>query len=153
MEMNNKMEMLFSRHPRQRDALLPILQELQGEQGYLTPEAMEAAAKYCRIHPVEAYGTATFYAQFKLKPVGKKTLMVCQGTACHVMGGNQVLEEIKKQLAVQPGDTTEDGMFTLETVACIGACALAPTMVVNGDTLGTVKAQDIKEVLNAARKE
>jgi NADH-quinone oxidoreductase E subunit len=153
METNNKIETILSRHPRERDALLPILQDLQGEQGYLTPDAIEAAAKHCRIHPVEAYGTATFYAQFKFKPVGKKTLMVCQGTACHVMGGHQVLEQIKRELGVQPGDTTEDGMFTLETVACIGACALAPTMVLNGDTLGSVKAQDIKEVLNAARND
>jgi len=153
MEIQDKMETIFSHYPRQRDSLLPILQELQGNPGHLTPEAMEAAARHCRIHPVEVYGTATFYAQFKLKPVGKKTVMVCQGTACHVMGGAQVLDEIKKQLGVQPGDTTKDGMFTLETVACIGACALAPTIVVDGDTLGTVKAQDIEEVLNAARQD
>lgn len=152
MEIKNKNETIFSRYPRKRESLLPILQELQGNPGYLTPEDMAAAAKHCHIHPVEVYGTATFYAQFKFKPVGKKTVMVCQGTACHVMGGAQVLEEIKNRLGVQPGDTTEDGMFTLETVACIGACALAPTMVINGDTLGTVKAQDIEEVLNAARQ-
>jgi NADH:ubiquinone oxidoreductase subunit E len=118
----------------------------------LTPEAMEAAARHCRIHPVEVYGTATFYAQFKFKPVGKKTVMVCQGTACHVMGGAQVLRELKSRLGVEPGGTTDDGMFTLETVACLGACALAPTMVIDGDTLGQVKAQDIEEVLNAARQ-
>lgn len=151
--MNGDTQTILSRHPRCREALLPILQEVQEEEGYLTPEAMEAAARYCRVHPVEVFGTATFYAQFRLKPVGKKRLMVCQGTACHVMGGAQVLEEIKKRLGIEPGDTTEDGMFTLETVACIGACALAPTMVLNGDTLGTVKAQEIKEVLNAAREE
>lgn len=153
MHMKSNTDSNLSHHPRHREALLPILQELQSHYGYLTPEGMEAAAKHCRIHPVEVYATATFYAQFKLKPCGKKTLMVCQGTACHVMGGAQVLEEIKKQLGVEPGDTTEDGMFTLETVACIGACALAPTMVVDGDTLGTVKARDIQEVLNAARHE
>lgn len=144
---------ILSRHPRQRDALIPILQELQGHIRYLTPEAMEAAARHCRIHPVEVYGAATFYAQFKLKPVGKNTVMVCQGTACHVMGGARVLEEVKSQLGVQPGDTTEDGMFTLETVACIGACAIAPTMVINGNTIGRVKTKEIAEVLNGARKE
>jgi NADH-quinone oxidoreductase subunit E len=148
----HKMEAVFSRYPRTRDSLLPILQELQGNPGYLPPEAMEAAANHCRMHPVEVYGTATFYAQFRFKPAGKKTVMVCQGTACHVMGGAQVLDEIKHRLGVQPGDTTEDGMFTLETVACIGACALAPTMVIDGDTFGTVKAQDVEEVLNAARQ-
>jgi NADH-quinone oxidoreductase subunit E len=153
MEMKNEMEKVLSHYPRQRDALLPILQELQGISGYLTPEAMVAAAAHCRVHPVEVYGAATFYEQFKLRPVGKKMVRVCQGTACHVMGGAQVLEEIKKRLGVEPGGTTEDGMFTLETVACIGACALAPTMVVDGDTIGTVKAQEIKEVLNAARQD
>jgi NADH-quinone oxidoreductase subunit E len=152
MDCGCKMKQVFSRYPRTRESLLPILQELQGNPGHLTPEAMEAAAKHCRIHPVEVYGTATFYAQFKFKPVGKKTVMVCQGTACHVMGGAQVLRELKSRLGVHPGDTTEDGMFTLETVACIGACALAPTMVIDGDTLGQVKAQDIEEVLNAARQ-
>ena len=103
-------------------------------------------------YPVEVYGTATFYAQFRLKPMGKKTVTVCQGTACHVMGGAQVLDEIRNRLGIEPGDTTEDGMFTLETVACIGACALAPTMVMDGNTLGTVKSQDVKDVLNAARE-
>jgi NADH-quinone oxidoreductase subunit E len=147
-----ELEDIFTRHPRKRDALLPILQELQGNPGHLTPEAMMAAAKHCRIHPVEVYGAATFYTQFKLNPVGKKTVMVCQGTACHVMGGSQVLGEIKNRLGVQPGETTEDGMFTLETVACIGACALAPTMVLDGDTHGNLKAQDVKEVLDAARE-
>jgi NADH-quinone oxidoreductase subunit E len=151
--MDSRSETKLSHHPRRRDALLPILQQLQAERGYLTPEDMEAAAGHCRIHPVEAYAAATFYAQFKLKPVGKKTVMVCQGTACHVMGGAQVLEGIKQHLGVGPGETTEDGMFTLETVACIGACALAPTMVIDGDTIGTVKAQQIEEVLNAARED
>ena len=100
-------EEVCSRHPRKRNALLPILQELQGNPGHLTPEAMVAAARHCRIHPVEVYGTATFYAQFRLKPMGKKTVTVCQGTACHVMGGAQVLDEIRNRLGIEPGDTTE----------------------------------------------
>ncbi len=152
METKTKMDTILSRYPGRRESLLPILQEFQGNPGYLTTEAMEAAARHCGVHPVEVYGTATFYAQFRFNPAGKKTVMVCQGTACHVMGGAQVLEEIKNRLGVQPGDTTDDGMFTLETVACIGACALAPTMVIDGDTHGTVKARDIEEVLNAARE-
>jgi NADH:ubiquinone oxidoreductase subunit E len=153
METNGKLEQICSRHPKQRDSLLPILQEMQGALGSLTCDAMVKASGHCGVHPVEAYGAATFYTQFKLKPCGKKTVMVCQGTACHVMGGAQALEEVKKHLGVEPGDTTEDGMYTLETVACIGACALAPTMVVDGDTFGTVKASEIKEILNGARHE
>ena len=153
MKMDIDTQEIFSSFPRRRDSLLPILHEVQREHGYLKPEAIEATARHCRIHPVEAYAVATFYAQFKLKPVGKKTLMVCQGTACHVMGGSEILKDIKKRLGIQPGETTEDGVFTLETVACIGACALAPTMVINGETLGNVKTGDIEEVLNAARQD
>ena len=141
-------EEVISDFPKQREALLPILQELQSVFGYLSSDAMEVTACHCAIHPVEVYGAATFYAQFKLKPAGKKTVMVCQGTACHVMGGAQLLRAVKDHLDVQPGDTTEDGMFTLETVGCIGACALAPTMVVDNDTYGNVKVKEIVEVLN-----
>ncbi len=153
MECECKITQILSRHPRRREALIPILQDLQGRFGYLPTHTMEAAARFCRVYPVEVYGAATFYSQFKLKPAGKKTVMVCQGTACHVMGGAKVLDVIKKQLNVEPGDTTEDGMFTLETVACIGACALAPTMVVDGNTVGMVKTKEIPEVLDAARNE
>jgi NADH-quinone oxidoreductase subunit E len=112
---------------------------------------MDAAAKYCRMSPVEVYGVATFYAQFKFSPIGKNIVMVCQGTACHVMGGARILDEVKSRLGVRPGETTKDMDFTLETVACIGACALAPAMVVNKDTHGRMKAEKVMEILNAAR--
>jgi NADH-quinone oxidoreductase E subunit len=151
MERKDKFKEIFSRHHRRRDALIPVLQDVQGEFGYLPPDAMDAAARFCRLSPVEVYGVATFYAQFKFKPVGQNTVMVCQGTACHVMGGARILEEVQSQLRVPPGETTDDGLFTLETVACIGACALAPAMVVNKDTYGRMKAEKVTEILNAAR--
>ena len=149
--MNEKLQEIFSSHHRGRDSLIPILQEVQGAFGYLAPEGMEAAARYCRMSPVEVYGVATFYAQFKFSPTGRNVVMVCQGTACHVMGGARVLDEVKSRLGVRPGQTTEDMEFTLETVACIGACALAPAMVVNKDTHGRMKAEKVMEILNAAR--
>lgn len=151
MEMKGKLEEIFSSHHRSRDALIPVLQEIQGAFGYLPPEAMEAAAKYCRMSAVEVYGVATFYAQFKFSPMGRNIVMVCQGTACHVMGGARVLDEVKTQLGIRPGETTKDMEFTFETVACIGACALAPAMVVNKDTHGRMKAEKVMEILNAAR--
>lgn len=151
MEMKGKLQEIFSSHHPQRDALIPVLQEIQGAFGYLPPEAMDAAAKFCRMSPVEVYGVATFYAQFKFSPIGRNTVMVCQGTACHVMGGARVLDEVKSRLGVRPGETTKDKEFTLETVACIGACALAPAMVVNKDTHGRMKAEKVMEILNAAR--
>jgi len=151
MEMKGKLQEIFSSHHPQRDALIPVLQEIQGAFGYLPPEAMDSAAKFCRMSPVEVYGVATFYAQFKFSPIGKNIVMVCQGTACHVMGGARVLQEVKSQLGVRPGETTKDMDFTLETVACIGACALAPAMVVNKDTHGRMKAEKVMEILNAVR--
>ncbi len=149
--MMEKLQQIFSTHHRTRDALIPMLQQVQGEFGYLPPEAMDAAARYCRMSPVEVYGVATFYAQFKFSPIGRNTVMVCQGTACHVMGGARILDEVKTQLGVRPGETTKNMDFTLETVACIGACALAPAMVVNKDTHGRMKAEKVMEILNAVR--
>jgi NADH-quinone oxidoreductase subunit E len=151
MDMKAKLTKILSRHYRKRDALIPLLQDMQGELGYLPPEAMAAAARFCRIDPVEVYGVATFYAQFKFSPLGKNIVMVCQGTACHVMGGARILEEVESQLGIQPGQTTADKVFTIERVACIGACALAPAMVVNKDTYGRMKAEKVREILNAAR--
>ncbi len=148
--MDKMLQKIFSRHHGSRDALIPILQDIQGEFGYLPPEAMDAAARYCRISPVEVYGVATFYAQFKFEPVGRNSIMVCQGTACHVMGGARILEEVINQLGVTPGHTTKDARFTLETVACIGACALAPAMFVNKETHGRMKPEKIAEILNGA---
>ncbi len=149
--MQEELQEIISNHHPRRDALIPVLQEIQGQFGYLPPEAMDAAAKYCRMSPVEVYGVATFYAQFKFSPIGRNIVMVCQGTACHVMGGARVLQEVRSQLGVRPGETTKDMDFTLETVACIGACALAPAMVVNKDTHGRMKAEKVMEILNAVR--
>ncbi|HOV88310.1 MAG TPA: NADH-quinone oxidoreductase subunit NuoE [Syntrophobacteraceae bacterium] len=153
MKSGEKLQQIFARHDPRRDALIPILQDIQAEYGYLPPEAMEAAAGHCRMHPVEVFGVSTFYAQFKFDPVGRNTLMVCQGTACHVMGGARILEEVQSQLGIRPGQTTPDGAFTLETVACIGACALAPAMVVNKDTHGRMKPEKVMEILHAARND
>jgi len=146
-----KLEKVFGKHHRDRDALIPVLQDLQGVIGYLPPEALVAAARFCRIDPVEVFGVATFYAQFKFSPLGKNTVMVCQGTACHVMGGARILEEVMGQLEIRAGQTSQDRVFTLERVACIGACALAPAMVVNKDTHGRMKAEKVTEILNAYR--
>ncbi|NLI81533.1 MAG: NADH-quinone oxidoreductase subunit NuoE [Deltaproteobacteria bacterium] len=151
MNAKERLDKVFAKHHRSRDALIPLLQDIQEIYGFLPPEPMAAAARFCRIDPVEVYGVATFYAQFKFSQLGKNTVMVCQGTACHVMGGARILEEVMNQLGVEPGQTSKDGMFTLERVACIGACALAPAMVVNKDTHGRMKAEKVTEILNAYR--
>ncbi|MBN1547521.1 MAG: NADH-quinone oxidoreductase subunit NuoE [Syntrophaceae bacterium] len=150
MKQEDNFDKIFSKYSGERDTLIPILQNIQGEFGFLSSRAMEATAKFCRVSPVEVYGIATFYAQFKFSPIGKNRVMVCQGTACHVMGGARVLEEVENILKIGPGETTPDKKFTLETVACIGGCALAPAMVVNKKTYGRVKPENVKEILNEA---
>jgi NADH-quinone oxidoreductase subunit E len=152
MDAKEKLKEIFSNHYRKRDALIPLLQDIQEEFGYLAPEAMDAAARFCRVNPVEVYGVATFFAQFKFSPRGKNIVMVCQGTACHVMGGARVLQEVQTQLGVVPGQTTKDRVFTLERVACIGACALAPAMVVNKDTFGRMRAEKVTAILDGYRQ-
>jgi NADH-quinone oxidoreductase subunit E len=148
--MKDKLQEIFSRHHGSRDALIPILQDIQNEFGYLPPEAMAAAARYCRISPVEVYGVATFYAQFKFNPVGRNTITLCQGTACHIMGGGRILDEIAGRLGIQPGHTTPDGRFTFETAFCVGACGLAPVMIVNKETYGQMKREKVADILDGA---
>jgi len=113
------------------ESLIPILQHIQTHEGYQSPQAMEAAARHLRLPTSKVYGVASFYAQFNFTPQGKNKLTVCRGTACHVRGSGPLLREMENYLGVDAGQTTEDMSFTLETVACFGACALAPVVVLN----------------------
>ncbi len=113
--------------------LIPILQEAQERFGYLPEGVMAGIAKFLRLPESNVFGVATFYAQFKLTPVGKRIVKVCRGTACHVRGGARILNEVERQLGIKQGETTDDLEYSLETVACIGACALAPTMVIDDE--------------------
>ena len=107
---------------------------------------MHGVAKFLRLSESTVYGVATFYAQFKFVPSGKRKVRVCRGTACHVRGGARILREVEKRLGIKPGETTEDWEYTLETVACIGACALAPTMTVDKETYGQMTTKKVLEV-------
>lgn len=127
--------------------LIPILQQVQERFGYLPEPALLEIADFLRLPPSKVYGVATFYALFKLQPSGRKVIKVCRGTACHVRGGARVLREVEKQLGIKPGETTPDYEYTLETVACLGACALAPTMVIGKDTYGQVNPARVAELL------
>ncbi len=113
------------------DYLIPILQYVQGEEGWLSAQAMAAVARHLRLPPSKVYGVASFYAQFHFTPQGRNKLTVCRGTACHVRGSGPLLREMEHSLGIEAGETTEDMSFTLETVACFGACALAPVVVLN----------------------
>jgi NADH-quinone oxidoreductase subunit E len=126
--------------------LIPILQHVQQALGYLPEEAMRRIARF--IHEPEGmvFGVATFYAQFKFVPTGRNVVRVCRGTACHVKGGSRILKEVERTLGIKPGESTPDMEYALETVACIGACALAPTMTINSDTYGEMTTKKVAEI-------
>lgn len=152
-EIKGEMDEILVTHQGRKSQLIPILQHVQLHYGYLPEPAMKLVAAHLAMPASEVYGVATFYAQFRFEPAGRHLCRVCRGTACHVRGGARVLREIERQLGIKPGETSDDMEFTLETVACIGACALAPTMTMNGLTYGQVKPGKVAEILDTARRE
>jgi NADH-quinone oxidoreductase subunit E len=126
--------------------LIPALQAVQEKFGYLPEVAMEEIGRVAGLSPNVVYGVASFYAQFRTTPVGKKHVAVCQGTACHVRGAARILEAIERALDIKAGETTPDLGYSLGTVACIGACALAPTLRVNEETHGKLTTNDIEKL-------
>jgi len=129
------------------DELIPMLQKVQGALGYLPEQALLEISHLTGLSAAKVYGTATFYAQFHLKPRGRNIIRVCLGTACHVRGGEAILEEVSNILQIKPGDTTPDLKFTLEAVACLGACGLSPTMMINDETYGRLTPRKVRKVL------
>jgi len=138
---------ILSHYTGQRDELIPILQEAQERFGYLPEEVMSGIAKFLRLSESTVFGVATFYAQFKLTPTGKRIVKVCRGTACHVRGGARILREVEKRLGIKPGETTSDFEYTLETIACFGSCALAPVTVVDKNVYGRMTATKVGQIL------
>ena len=135
-----------------RDALIPLLQEVQEAVGYLSPDAVVRIGQHLGLPASKVYGVATFYNQFRFQPNGKYHVQVCRGTACHVKGSAGVLEVIKRQLKIDPGQTSRDGLFSIEVVACMGACGLAPVINVNGEFYAGMTPDSVKEVLNTYRR-
>ena len=144
---NAKLEGIMKRFEPTRASLIPLLQEIQEEYGYIPPKAMRSVAKYIGVFPAEVSGIITFYAQFYTTPRGRNVIRVCRGTACHVRGGRTVLQSVMKFTGLKDGQTSEDMRFTLETVACLGACALSPVMVVNTSYYGKLNPGRIEVVL------
>jgi NADH-quinone oxidoreductase subunit E len=131
-----------------KEMLIPVLQKVQEHFGYLPREAMEQVSSLMQIPLSRLYGVATFYAQFKMKPRGRYIIRVCKGTACHIQGSPKISERIEELLGIESGETTDDLRFTLEEVACIGACALAPVIMVNDDPHGRLSPDKIKDILS-----
>lgn len=130
-----------------RQALIMILQKVQENFGYIPPETLPQIAKSLRISESEIFGVATFYMMFRFTPPGEHNVKVCLGTACHVRGGARILEEVERELGIEPGETTPDHKFELERVACVGCCALAPVMVIDGTIYGKMDITKTKRVL------
>ena len=139
---------ILARYNGQRDELIPILQEAQEKFRYLPEDVMVGIAKFLRLSESIVFGVVTFYAQFKLSPSGRRVVRVCRGTACHVRGGARILRETEKRLGIKPGTTTNDLEYTLEIVACIGSCALAPTMMIDKETHGQMTTKKVAEVFS-----
>ena len=131
--------------------LIAILQEIQAKYSYLPEDVLRQVAVTTGRSLVDIYGVATFYKAFSLKPRGKHLVSVCLGTACHVRGGPAIAEEVQRQLGVAPGETTVDNEFTLETVACLGACAMGPIVVIDGHYFSNVKTGEVEDILSRAR--
>jgi NADH-quinone oxidoreductase subunit E len=144
----DRVEALLQDFLGKKGVTVPVLQRIQAEFGYLPRPAMEYMAKRLRIPLSKVFGVATFYAQFHLKPRGKNIIRVCRGTACHVRGGANIAEEMQEILKVGVGETTEDMRFTYEEVACIGACGLAPVIMINDRTYGRLTTDKLKGILD-----
>jgi NADH-quinone oxidoreductase subunit E len=146
-DIEDKLKVIFSRHTTGREELIPILQETQRAFRYLPEPAIRSIAQFLNIPVSVVYGVSTFYARFRLAPRGKKTIRVCRGTACHVRGAGKVLAELEKVLGIKAGETTPDNEYTLETVACVGACALAPVIMIDNETFRKMTPRKVAEVL------
>ncbi len=132
--------------------LIPMLQAAQAEEGYISRERIRQIHEKTGVPLSQIFGVATFYAQFRLRPVGRNVIKVCHGTACHVAQANAISQALRDQLHVADGETTPDRAFTVETVACLGCCSLAPVIMINKDTHGNLKPQDLRRLLRPYRE-
>jgi NADH-quinone oxidoreductase subunit E len=143
---------ILENHNRDRGGLISILEEIQAEYGYLPEEALKIVSERTRRSLVDIYGVATFYRFFSLQPKGKHLICSCLGTACHVRGAPRIVAELEQQLGIKAGQTTEDKEFTLETVNCLGACALGPVVVIDGHYFSNVRKSRVSQLLEQALK-
>jgi NADH-quinone oxidoreductase subunit E len=152
-EKEEQLSRILERHGGEQKGLIPILLEIQEEFGYLPKEAMLRVAEFGGMKPVEVWGVATFFNHFRLTPLGKNHVKVCMGTACHLAGGRLVLEALERELKLKVGETSSDGEFSLERVACIGCCMLAPVAVIKDKIYPKMSSFKVEEALIPYRQE
>ncbi|HNW99691.1 MAG TPA: NADH-quinone oxidoreductase subunit NuoE [Bacteroidales bacterium] len=150
--MQKEINKILSGYPNSgQENLIPILQDIQQGIGYLSEEAVIKVGEHLGLPVSKIFSVATFYNQFRFEPKGKYHIMVCRGTACHVLGSSTVLKEIEKKLKIKEGQTTRDGLFSIEIVACIGACGLAPVININGQFFAKVTTDSLTEIIESFR--
>ena len=146
-----RLDPLISKYKDKKGNLIPLLQGTQNLFGYLPRVAFEKIASETGLELSDMYGVATFYAQFRMKPVGKIIIKICHGTACHVQNANTISDSLEESLKIKDGETTEDGLFTLESVACLGCCSLAPVMMVGENTFGKLTGTEAVRIVKNIR--
>jgi len=134
-------------------ALIYLLQSAQESYGYIPEKVIHYIGEVVGIPAAEIYGVITFYSQFRLRPLGKYVIKICEGTACHVNNGKTILRALQDELGITVGETTEDGLFSLQSVACLGCCSLAPVMMINDETHGSLTANKVKKILKGYRED
>lgn len=144
---------ILSSYKGEKSDLIPILQNVQSNFGYLSEEMMNEISRFTKVPKSELYGVATFYSQFRFTPVGRKHIMVCKGTACHVSGANQIIEGIERYLGIKEGEVTFDLEYSIESVGCLGCCALAPCAMVNQDIKSNLTLKDVKRLFSKGKKD
>ncbi len=148
-----RIEAIIAEYQNQRWALLPLLERIQGEFGFIPPSAIDLIARALGLFPAQVQGVITFYAQLYTAPQGKNIVRVCRGTACHVRGGKTILKLVKRQLGIEENETTPDFEYTLETVACVRCCALAPNVVINRNVHGRMNPKKVAAIFSSYRRE
>ncbi len=151
--MEAQLDKVFSSYQGSQDELIPLLQDVQEELGFLSEEAMMAIGRFTGVPESGVYAVATFYAQFRFAPIGRNHVMVCRGTACHVRGAPRILEAIENELNLKEGETSPDLEYSLETVACIGACGLAPCLTINKQVAAKVTPKKVAKLLRKSAKD
>jgi NADH-quinone oxidoreductase subunit E len=144
---------IIEKYSNPEESLIAVLQDVQNDMGYISREAVECITELTGIPSSRIMGVASFYAGFRLKPVGKYRIMVCMGTACHVNGAERIGDTVGRVLGIEAGDVTEDGLFSWEEVACLGCCSISPAMMINDTAYGKLTSEKVTEIIESIRNE
>ncbi len=151
--LNNKIDVILDKYNNPEESLIAVLQDVQAIDGYISQVAVEYITVKTGIPSSRIMGVASFYAGFRLKPVGKYRIMVCMGTACHVNGAERIGDTVKRVLGIEEGDVTDDGLFSWEEVACLGCCSIAPAMMINDKAYGKLTPDKVQSIIDSIREE